>query len=76
MKKEVSEMIYTAENNVCWIKVRDYGGRFRASTNNQDAYVQVSKLGFRDNRDDAQDDLDKLARLLHWNELGSEIIEF
>jgi len=63
------DKIYTAGHNTCWIRVIDWKGSFRASTNNVQAYVQVAKLNFRDNRADAQADLDKLADELHWNEV-------
>lgn len=62
-------MDYTEGTNACWIGVHDYGGRFRALTNNERAYAHVAKLSFRDNRADAQADLDKLADELGWNEV-------
>lgn len=61
-------MIYTDGRNACWIRVRAYTNHFRAATNNAQAYAQINdNLSFRDNRADAQADLDALANELRWN---------
>jgi len=50
-----------------WIRIQKYGSHFRASTNEDKTYLKfLDNLNYKDTQEEAQDDLDSLAKEQGW----------
>lgn len=67
--------VYIVDN--CWITVGTVNGiNYRAHSNVYIPYMQIEKnLRWRNNPHDAQNDLDKLAKRLDWEEVPLDIVK-